>query len=129
MKPVPFSEIPSRFHAQIAYQLGHAQFYPYTDSGARPLPELQKLKAPPVEPAAGDHKAGVSKVDAGGYPSYRVSVTLRISDERDRDNDGAVSTLFDCLVSAVGRLAQMDSLTLRKHAASFKRKRGRGPRN
>lgn len=103
--------------------------YQLADTKPRPLPVLQKLQADPVEPAKDNDQAGKPALDGEGYPEFRVSVTLCISDERDRDNDGAYSTIQDCLIAAVGRLAQMDSRTLRKHAAGFKRKRRGGRRN
>lgn len=99
------------------------------DTRGGPLPLLQKLQDDPVEPAKDNDQAGKPSLDGEGYPEFRLSVTLCISDERDRDNDGAYSTIQDCLIAAVGRLAQMDSRTLRKHAAGFKRKRRGRRRN
>ncbi len=57
---------------------------------------------------------------------FRVSVTILVSDKRDRDSDGCLSTLLDCLISAVGRLVGMDRTNLRKLAKSEERRRGSG---
>ena len=98
---------------------------PYTDPVkparvARPV--VQELETDPLEQAADADEAGVSNMDGQCRPKFRLSVVLRISDERHRDNDGAFTTLADCLVSAVGRLAEVDPGTQRKHANSVHRK-------
>jgi hypothetical protein len=92
--------------------------------GARPqLQEQQADRARKKRPALNaHHEAGSAEVDGVSDSEFHITVTLSISDQRDRDNDGAYTTLQDCLIAAVGRLAQMDSLTLRKHAARLKRK-------
>lgn len=69
--------------------------------------DLQKEGRPAI------HRDGPKKekVDGPGHPAFRVSITLRISDERHRDLDGAASTILDCLCSSVGRLAPVDQGT------------------
>jgi len=62
-------------------------------------------------------------VDDEVHPRFRVSILLRVSDHRRRDADGAVSTLLDCLVSAVGRLLAMDSRNQRQGDSGRKRVR------
>lgn len=79
--------------------------------------ELQKLKtnsgvAPTTaarvnlerDPNTGDRQASQT-LDEGGNHKYRISVTFRVSDNGVRDNDGMLSTILDCLVSAGRRLA------------------------
>lgn len=70
-----------------------------------------------------DNKSKEPAMDGSMHGPYRVSVTLLVSDERDRDGDGMYSTIQDCLIAAIGRLAQMDRLTLRKLAKSEERRR------
>ena len=61
----------------------------------------QKAKSEGVEKPAED-QARTSTVDgAGDRPDqFSISVVLRISDNRKRDLDGALTTLLDCLVKA-----------------------------
>lgn len=101
------------------------QFYRENEAKRKrtvPCPVVQKLQNDTVESAPDNDQTGNPEMDGGCDRQFRVAITLCISDERDRDNDGAASTLLDCLIAAVGRLAQMDSRTLRKHAARLKRK-------
>ena len=103
----------------------HEQVAAHQAKHSRPWkrPVLQEFKDDRSRsPNHGPEKA---EVDGEVYPKFRASITIRVSDKRDRDNDGAVSTIFDCLIAAIGRLAKMDPGTLRKHAASLKRGRGR----
>ena len=99
------------------------QFEEYQAGRSRNLqrPVVQELQDDC--PRSADHRPQEAGVDVEVYPEFRITAEIRISDERDRDNDGAYSTLQDCLIAAVGRLAQMDPKTLRKFAAGFKRKR------
>lgn len=71
-----------------------------------------------------DNKSKEPAMDGSMHGPFRVSVTLLVSDERDRDGDGMYSTIQDCLIAAIGRLAQMDRLALRKLAKSEERRRG-----
>ena len=89
--------------------------------GNRKRPQFPELQDDRPRPA--DHRPQEAGLDGEVYPEFRITAEIRISDERDRDNDGAYSTLQDCLITAIGRLAQMDPKTLRKFAAGFKRKR------
>lgn len=93
---------------------------PVVHRGAHP--EFQKLEANSVEGAAHDDKARVPRTDGKDCPRFRLRVVLRISDERHRDNDGAFSTLCDCLVAAAGRLAKVDPRVQRKYANSVHRR-------
>lgn len=92
--------------------------------------ELQKLEVPGLakRKANDAHKAGIQSLDGPCDSLFRLSITLRIADERNRDPDGAASTIIDCLVAAAGRLTEMDRGDLCKLAASLK-KRGRGKRH
>lgn len=99
------------------------------DKKLRPHPIVQKLQDDPLATKADHDQTGEPKVDGTSGAEFRVTVTFRISDARDRDNDGAFSTLADCLVASIGRLTEMDARTLRKHAAGFKRPRRGNNRN
>lgn len=64
----------------------------------------QKRKA-----AATHHKAREKKADGGPHPRFALTVRFRVSDQRKRDLDGMLSTILDCLITAQGRLAALDS--------------------
>ena len=49
-----------------------------------------------------DNKPKKAKADGKDHPVYKVSITFLISDERERDLDGATSTVLDCLIRARG---------------------------
>lgn len=108
---------------------GYRPAHQPANTRVEPRPQLQKLQDDPLASKADHDQTGEPKVDGTSGGEFRVTVTLRISDARDRDNDGAFSTLADCLVSSLGRLTEMDARTLRKHAAGFKRTRRRGRAN
>lgn len=55
------------------------------------------------------HRAESEKVDADVRRQFRVTVTLRISDKRKRDADGALSTILDCLCKSTRRLSERDT--------------------
>ncbi len=65
----------------------------------------------------------VGKVDGESISFYRVSIILRVSDRRARDADGAVTTLLDTILNAIGRLVNMDRTRLRAWAKSEERRR------
>lgn len=69
-----------------------------------------------------DNKAGIPEMDGQGCGRFRVSITLYISDKRERDPDGAATTLLDVIIAAHGRLLRMDRAAMRKLATSLKRK-------
>lgn len=126
------ADLPDKYRLQVERQLAKPSFeqtHKVENRRTWALSELQKLQDDPLASKADHDQAGESKVDGTSGGEFRVSVTLRISDARDRDNDGAFSTLADCLVAAIGRLAEMDARTLRKHAAGFKRPRRGGLSN
>lgn len=72
-----------------------------------------------------DHRSKEASVDGEGGSRYRVTITLLVSDRRSRDGDGAISTLLDTYLVAVGRLLGLDRRALRKLAASEERRGGR----
>ena len=91
----------------------------------KPCPVVQELqKGDPSRPAA-PYRPKNKGVDGKDHPRFRVSVTLLMSDQRDRDPDGAVSTLMDCLVSARRRLLALDSQSLLRMLSLSKRTGGR----
>lgn len=55
---------------------------------------------------------------------YSISVTILVSDFRRRDGDGAVTTILDTILDAVGRQLGLDRNSLRKLASSEERRRG-----
>ena len=75
-----------------------------------------------------DNRPKEAETNGVDYPKFHLSVDFLVSDQRDRDGDGMLNTICDCLISAIGRLSKVDSKTQRKLANSLKRKR-RGSRN
>ena len=65
-----------------------------------------------------DDSAQRAKVDGGMRQFFRITVNLRVSDNRDRDGDGIYSTLLDSYLFAIGRLLNLDRNALRKLAKS-----------
>ena len=88
-------------------------------AGARPI--IQKRKN--AIPRQADNRSEEAKVDGEGRSLYRITITLLVSDRRARDGDGAVSTILDTYLFALGRLASMDRNALRKLATSEQRRR------
>lgn len=84
--------------------------------------ELQELQDDSARKA--DNRPNKTEVDGAMHPRYRVAATFFVADNRDRDGDGMYSTIQDCLIAAIGRLAEMDRLALRRLAKSEERKRG-----
>jgi len=74
--------------------------------GIGPRAELQEHEE--SQPKRPVHRAKSETVDARVHGQFRVTVTLRVSDNRKRDADGALSTLLDCLVNAARRLGSVD---------------------
>jgi len=123
MKPSPISAINPKFHEQITYQLGHAKFTPYSSNpGVRARPQFQEREA--THEGKTDNPPRQTEMDGEGRPLYRITITLRTSDNRDRDADGAISTLLDTYLFALGRLLNVDRGALRKLAKSEERRRG-----
>lgn len=56
-----------------------------------------------------DDPASASEVDGPGHPQYRIEVTLRFANYRQKDPDGCLSTIMDCIKGAVGRLVDVVS--------------------
>jgi hypothetical protein len=92
------------------------------DSGGGARPGLQERKDD--DKGAADNPSRKAKMDGASGPYYRITITLRTSDERDRDGDGMVSTLLDTYLFALGRLLGLDRTALRKLAKSEQRRRG-----
>ena len=90
--------------------------------GAGACPILQKRED--ALPGKADNPPRKTEVDGEGRPFYRITITLRTSDNRDRDADGADSTLLDTYLFAIGRLLGVDRVDLRKLAKSEERRRG-----
>ena len=69
--------------------------------------QLQEQQAPGSRKAR--DKAGIPRVDAKMRGRFRVSITLFVSDNRERDADGALATLLDCMCHAAKRLSEEHS--------------------
>ena len=88
-------------------------------AGSRSIVQEQKN----AFPGETHYEPGKAAMDGEGDQFYRVTVTLLVSDLQDRDADGAISTILDCINAAVGRLLGLDRSALRKLATSEKRRR------
>lgn len=78
-----------------------------THPGHRPRSSVQESQDADARQVT--HRSKEAKVDGKVHPKYRIAITLLVSDRRRRDGDGAVSTLFDCLVAAIRRLPGLDT--------------------
>lgn len=103
------------------YTLGHAAYHPRDTGG--PHNVIQKLKDAVSGPI--DNRPDKAEEDGALHPRYRITVTLLVSDNRRRDADGALSSLLDSLVRAVGRLNPVGAGDRDKGAAR-KQRTGRG---
>lgn len=92
-----------------------------TNSG-KPRSELQELKD--AHAGKADNKARAPKVDGGVHPRFHISIDLLVSDERERDGDGAESTLLDCVIHARKRLLSLPDNVLLALYESLKRPGG-----
>lgn len=87
--------------------------------GALPVVQEQQVDLPKQRRAPVHRDERRKKtVDAAGHPSYRVAITLKVSDDRARDPDGGGSTILDCLVRAARRLMAMGPRAKHKNSAS-----------
>ena len=71
-----------------------------------------------------DHRPQETEVDAASGGMFRVSITLLVSDKRDRDPDGAATTLLDSWLMALGRFHGLDRTAMRNMAKGEQRRRG-----
>ena len=91
----------------------HPELYRSEDSRSVSRPVVQEQKA--VNPgsqhgqAANPHRTKNKAVDGKLHPKFCVTIVMRHSDNRRRDNSGALETILDCIVSAAGRLKAMDT--------------------
>jgi hypothetical protein len=83
----------------------------------RPRPVVQEQQD--ADPGPAYHQSQKAKVDGRSGGKFAVTIEILVSDKRDRDIDGAVSTLLDCYLMAVGRFTQLDRTDLRKLAKSL----------
>lgn len=72
--------------------------------GAMDWASASHEKQQDVDKGPTNHKSKKARVDGEMYRSFRVTITLRYSDRRARDIDGAASTLLDCVQHACKRL-------------------------
>jgi hypothetical protein len=95
-----------------------------TDSGKGrgALSKFQERKT--LDEARPDNRPKEATVDAEGRSLYRITITLRTSDNRDRDGDGGISTVLDTWLFAIGGLLGVDRGALRKLAKGEERRRG-----
>lgn len=52
-----------------------------------------------------DSGQGKPRVEKTVHKAFRVTITLRYSDNRVRDSDASVSTIFDCLIATRRQMA------------------------
>ncbi|MEY4393914.1 MAG: hypothetical protein RL595_1163 [Planctomycetota bacterium] len=71
-----------------------------------------------ADPRPSHHGPQEAKVDGSGGGKFRVSITLLVSDARDRDPDGMATTILDSYLMALGRLSGLDRTAFRKLAKS-----------
>ena len=74
----------------------------FGDSRIGTRPKHEELQD--VNTGEANHKTRAPKVDARCHPKFAISITIRVSDNRRRDNDGAATTLLDCLTRALNEL-------------------------
>lgn len=86
----------------------------------RPIHEKQQ----DADPRPVNHRPKEAEVDAASGGMFRVSITLLVSDKRDRDPDGAATTLLDSWLMALGRFHGMDRTAMRNLAKGEQRRRG-----
>ncbi len=102
---------------QLAAILGRnpalARRNPHLDNGPGPRPFVQESEVHREKKrnrrSVSNDKARKKKVDGASHPKYRVSITLKVSDNARRDGDGGAATLLDCLVHAARRLQAVDT--------------------
>lgn len=92
-----------------------------SDAG-QPCPKLQKLQV--AYQGKVDHKPEEPKVDGGVHSGFQFSIDLLVSDERERDGDGAEATLLDCVIHARKRLLSLPDSVLVALYESLKKPRG-----
>jgi len=99
--------------AQILARSGYAVESEGVSLRARQHAIIQEQKAahpsPKRKAAAPRDRRADKKADGGDHPRFALTVCFRVSDNRPRDLDGLLSTILDCLVTARGRLAAMDT--------------------
>lgn len=87
MKPVPFSDIPEKYHAQIAYQLGHAQFHPSLAAGLHHTLSKQDAELSPL---------GQDEDEERSTGRFKVRITVFRAKLLDPDScAGAVKFILD----------------------------------
>lgn len=99
----------------------HEQYEKYQAKRAWAKPRTQFQKQQDADARPADHRPEKAKVDGAMHGKFRVSITLLLSDKRDRDPDGAASTLMDCVMASIGRLGGVDRRTQRKLAKRAER--------
>ena len=82
-------------------------------SALRADPVIQERQAD--QGKAPDRRQKSRKAKSVPHARYRVRATFMVSDRRVRDGDNMLSTVFDSLVDAVGRLSKLDSRSLVQH--------------
>lgn len=92
-----------------------------------PRTELQEQQVDlpkPKREAVHSDKSQAPGVDGSSHPAYRVAIVIRVSDGYARDPDGAVSTIMDCIVSAVRRFMAMGKRDPHQNGSGAKGRRG-----
>lgn len=97
----------------------------YVTPTRKPRPIIQKQQAP--DEGTPHNQPQATEVDERSYGQFHVAITLFVSDERERDGDGAESTLLDCLIAARKRLLSLPDRVLLEVLQVSKRTGGRPP--
>ena len=76
-------------------------------AGNRPRPIVQEHQNDCARKA--DNRSKKTGMDAKVHGRFRIRVTVFVSDNRERDLDGALSTILDCLCRTTKRLSEVDT--------------------
>lgn len=78
-------------------------------SGRSPIVQKQQIDLSEQANRKAVHRdeSRAKGVDGTSHPRYRITIALNFSDDRQRDADGSLATIMDCLVHAAERLMEM----------------------
>ncbi len=108
---------------QQQYNEWLAKQLPRASDAGKPRPKLQEFKDDRAREA--HHGPQKTEVDGRVHSKFHVAITLLVSDERERDGDGAEATLLDCLIHARERLLSLPDSVLLELLQVSKRTGGR----
>lgn len=103
-----FNQMKNEFHnASDSFKKLNAHLFECAGNGTRPEQKESAHGSPQQqrERVAGDKQSRVKGMDGAMHGQFRVTIILRMSDNRRRDIDGGAATLLDCLIAARRRMA------------------------